>query len=78
MTDTPGPLTLRRLLDYDEDGILRLVLAPHGFDVPVSGVVIGDEGPDAAHHGRVLLATGLNPDAAEAPETVREAARCGA
>ncbi|MET8579093.1 helix-turn-helix domain-containing protein [Streptomyces sp. NPDC005012] len=76
--DAPGPLTLRRLLDYDEDGILRLVLAPHGFDVAVSGVVIGDEGPDAVHHGRVLLATGLDPDAAEAPETVREAARRGA
>jgi sugar diacid utilization regulator len=78
MTDTPGPLTLRGLLDHDEDGILRLVLAPHGFDVQVSGVVIGDEGPDAAHHGRVLLATGLNSDAAEAPDTVREAARRGA
>ncbi|MGW0932928.1 PucR family transcriptional regulator [Streptomyces sp. NPDC002644] len=76
--DAPGPLTLRRLLDYDEDGILRLVLAPHGFDVEVSGVVIGDEGPDAVHHGRVLLATGLDPDAAGAPETVREAARRGA
>ncbi|MGW0608782.1 PucR family transcriptional regulator [Streptomyces sp. NPDC002640] len=76
--DAPGPLTLRRLLDYDEDGILRLVLAPHGFDVEVAGVVIGDEGPDAVHHGRVLLATGLDPDAAGAPETVREAARRGA
>nr|AAZ23064.1 possible DNA-binding protein [Streptomyces fradiae] len=78
MTDAPGPLTLRRLLDYDEDGILRLVLAPHGFDIPVSGVLIGDEGPDATHHGRVLLATGLDPGASAAPEAVREAARRGA
>ncbi|MET9592845.1 helix-turn-helix domain-containing protein [Streptomyces sp. NPDC006516] len=74
----PDHVTLRQILDYDEDGILRLLLAPAGQDAAVLGVIIGDEGAARPHGGRIVLAAGLPPGPEAAPATVREAARRGA
>ncbi|MEV5612745.1 helix-turn-helix domain-containing protein [Streptomyces sp. NPDC052225] len=68
-------VTLRRLLAYDDEGILRLVLAPAGPDVAVRGLVIGDEDAGRPYDGRIVLVTGLSADWGAA---VREAARRGA
>ncbi|MFD6415525.1 helix-turn-helix domain-containing protein [Streptomyces sp. NPDC060194] len=77
MRASPDPtgVGLRRLLAFDEDGVLRLVLAPAGPDAAVRGVVIGDEDPARSYAGRVVLATGPRADEERA---VREAARRGA
>ncbi|MFE7752941.1 PucR family transcriptional regulator [Streptomyces sp. NPDC057428] len=74
----PGPLTLRQILEHDEEGVLRLLLAPAGQDVAVLGVIIGDEGPARAHAGRIVLAAGLPPEPPTATTAVLEAARRGA
>ncbi|WP_329041714.1 helix-turn-helix domain-containing protein [Streptomyces sp. NBC_00178] len=74
----PDHVTLRQILDHDEEGVLRLLLAPTGQDVTVVGVVIGDEEPARTHAGRIVLAAGLPPDPATAGTAVREAARRGA
>lgn len=74
----PDHVTLRQILAYDEDGILRLLLAPAGQDAAVLGVIIGDEGAARPHEGRIVLAAGLPPGQEAAPATVREAARRGA
>lgn len=74
----PDHVTLRQILAYDEDGVLRLLLAPAGQDATVHGVIIGDEGADRPHDGRIVLAAGLPPDLTAAPAAVREAARRGA
>ncbi|MFJ8858975.1 PucR family transcriptional regulator [Streptomyces sp. NPDC102451] len=76
--DGPDHVTLRQILAYDEDGVLRLLLAPAGQDVEVEGVIIGDEGSARPHDGRIVLAAGLAPDLPDAPAAVREAARRGA
>ncbi|MGW3521049.1 PucR family transcriptional regulator [Streptomyces hydrogenans] len=75
---TPMDVTLRQLLAYDEDGILHLVLAPTGQDVAVRGVVIGDEGAERPHDGRVVLVAGAGTEPDAAASAVREAARRGA
>ncbi|MEU5656958.1 helix-turn-helix domain-containing protein [Streptomyces sp. NPDC047737] len=74
----PDHVTLRQILAYDEDGVLRLLLAPAGQDAAVLGVIIGDEGATRPHDGRIVLAAGLPPGPEAAPATVREAARRGA
>ncbi|MGW0780638.1 PucR family transcriptional regulator [Streptomyces sp. NPDC002913] len=74
----PDHVTLRQILAYDEDGVLRLLLAPAGQDATVHGVIIGDEGAARPHDGRIVLAAGLPPDLTAAPAAVREAARRGA
>ncbi|MBM7439932.1 CdaR family transcriptional regulator [Streptomyces sp. HB132] len=74
----PGHVTLRQILAHDDDGVLRLLLAPAGQDIAVRGVVIGDEGPARPHDGRIVLAAGLAPGLPDAPAAVREAARRGA
>ncbi|KPC79071.1 PucR family transcriptional regulator [Streptomyces sp. NRRL S-4] len=83
----PEHVTLRQILAHDDDGVLRLLLAPAGQDVAVRGVIIGDEGPARPHDGRIVLAAGLAPalpgapaavGEAAAPAAVREAARRGA
>ncbi|MEW2553534.1 PucR family transcriptional regulator [Streptomyces zhihengii] len=72
-------VTLRQLLAYDEDGILRLVLAPRGQDAELVGVIIGDEDGGRPYAGRIVLVTGVSAEAgAGAAEAVREAARRGA
>lgn len=72
-------VTLRQLLAYDEDGILRLVLAPCGQDTALLGVIIGDEDGGRTYDGRIVLVTGVPAEAgAGAAEAVREAARRGA
>ncbi|MYW67060.1 PucR family transcriptional regulator [Streptomyces sp. SID8379] len=76
--DAPQDATLRQVLAYDEDGVLRLVLAPSGSDVPVRGVVIGDEDATRPHQGHVVLGVGLTSDANAGAERVREVARRGA
>ncbi|MFE3517660.1 helix-turn-helix domain-containing protein [Streptomyces sp. NPDC059166] len=76
--DGPGHVTLRQILDHDEDGLLRLLLAPAGQDVAVRGVIIGDEGAARPHEGRIVLATGLAPDLPHASAVVAETARRGA
>ncbi|NRQ32693.1 hypothetical protein HII36_12710, partial [Nonomuraea sp. NN258] len=73
--DDAKGVTLRQLLTFDDGGILRLLLAPAGQDVPILGVVIGDEGPGRSYEGRVVLAAGLPASVAA---SVREAARRGA
>ncbi|WP_428957012.1 PucR family transcriptional regulator [Streptomyces sp. cg35] len=70
-------VTLRQILDYDEDGVLRLHVAPRGQDVAVRGVIIGEEDAARSHDGRIVLATGLASDEAAA-ERVREVAASGA
>lgn len=57
----PEHVTLRQILAHDDDGVLRLLLAPAGQDVAVRGVIIGDEGSARPHDGRIVLATGLAP-----------------
>ncbi|MFJ8885203.1 helix-turn-helix domain-containing protein [Streptomyces sp. NPDC102402] len=74
----PDHVTLRRILAHDEDGVLRLLIAPAGQDLAVHGVIIGDEGAARPHDGRIVLAAGLPPDLTAAPAAVREAARRGA
>ncbi|MFI8006094.1 helix-turn-helix domain-containing protein [Streptomyces sp. NPDC086010] len=74
----PDHVTLRQILEHDEEGVLRLLLAPAGQDVTVAGVIIGDEEPARAHAGRIVLAAGLPPDPATVGTAVREAARRGA
>ncbi|MFF5899107.1 PucR family transcriptional regulator [Streptomyces argenteolus] len=74
----PDRVTLRQILAYDEDGVLRLLLAPAGQDVAVRGLIIGDEGAARPHERRIVLAAGLPPGPAAARATVREAARRGA
>ncbi|MEU9794780.1 helix-turn-helix domain-containing protein [Streptomyces sparsogenes] len=76
--DSPDHVTLRQVLSYDEDGVLRLLLAPTGQDVEILGVIIGDEGAAHPHEGGIVLATGLPPDLSAASAAVREAARRGA
>ncbi|MFC8228267.1 PucR family transcriptional regulator [Streptomyces sp. NPDC057287] len=76
--DDPDHVTLRQILAHDEDGVLRLLLAPGGQDVAVHGVIIGDEGPASPHDGRIVLAAGPGPAPTAAPAAVREAARRGA
>ncbi|WP_353940411.1 helix-turn-helix domain-containing protein [Streptomyces sp. HUAS MG91] len=78
MITPPQDATLRQVLDHDEDGVLRLVLAPSGPDVPVRGVLIGDEDAARPHDGHLVLAAGLTADPAAAAERVRELARRGA
>ncbi|WP_420031663.1 helix-turn-helix domain-containing protein [Streptomyces sp. cg28] len=78
MINPPKDATLREVLDQDEDGVLRLVLAPSGPDVPVRGVLIGDEDAARPHDGYLVLGAGLAPDPAVAAERVRELARRGA
>lgn len=77
MTGVPD-VTLRQILDHDEDGVLGLLLAPAGQDVAVHGVIIGEEAAARPHEGRIVLATGHGPDAVAAAEVVREAGRRGA
>ncbi|MFE6286262.1 PucR family transcriptional regulator [Streptomyces sp. NPDC057877] len=77
MTGAPD-VTLRQILGYDEDGVLGLLLAPAGQDVAVRGVIIGEEAAERLHEGRIVLATGLAPDAVAAARVVREAGRRGA
>ncbi|MEU0127834.1 helix-turn-helix domain-containing protein [Streptomyces sp. NPDC006289] len=74
----PDHVTLRQILAYDEDGVLRLLLAPAGRDAAVLGVIVGDEGAARPHEGRIVLAAGLPPDPPSAAAAVREAARRGA
>ncbi|MBO1332834.1 CdaR family transcriptional regulator [Streptomyces sp. VRA16 Mangrove soil] len=77
----PSPLqdaTLRQLLAHDEDGVLELVVAPSGSDVPVRGVVIGDEDTGRSHAGRIVLATEPVRDITASVERVHEVARRGA
>ncbi|MFI0237784.1 PucR family transcriptional regulator [Streptomyces sp. NPDC016845] len=74
----PGDVTLRQLLAYDDDGILRLTLAPAGQDVVVRGLVIGDESAGRPHDGRVVLVVGPGTDAGATACAVRQAARRGA
>ncbi|MFI2779638.1 PucR family transcriptional regulator [Streptomyces sp. ALB3] len=76
--DRADHVTLRQILAHDEDGVLRLLLAPAGQDVAVHGVLIGDEGAGRPYDGRIVLAAGLAPDLPDAPAAVRAAARRGA
>ncbi|MFJ4715935.1 helix-turn-helix domain-containing protein [Streptomyces sp. NPDC088785] len=78
MFTPPQDATLRQVLAHDEDGLLRLVLAPSEPDAPVRGVLIGDEDEDTPHEGCVVLAAGLTRDPAAAARRVRELAGRGA
>ncbi|MFB9207548.1 PucR family transcriptional regulator, partial [Nonomuraea spiralis] len=73
-----GQITLRELLAFDEGGVLRLLLAPSGQDVRVTGMIIGDEGPARSYAGRIVLAAGLFHSTGAATASIREAARRGA
>ncbi|MGA5757129.1 helix-turn-helix domain-containing protein [Nonomuraea bangladeshensis] len=68
-------LTLRELLAFDEGGILRLLLAPSGQDVAITGMIIGEEGAARSYGGRIVLAVGVLPSV---HDFVREAAGRGA
>ncbi|MEU6722247.1 helix-turn-helix domain-containing protein [Nonomuraea wenchangensis] len=68
-------LTLRELLAFDEGGILRLLLAPSGQDVAITGMIIGEEGAARSYGGRIVLAVGVLPSV---NDFVREAAERGA
>ncbi|MEU4510606.1 helix-turn-helix domain-containing protein [Nonomuraea wenchangensis] len=68
-------LTLRELLAFDEGGILRLLLAPSGQDVAITGMIIGEEGAARSYEGRIVLAVGVLPSV---NDFVREAAERGA
>ncbi|MER6526338.1 helix-turn-helix domain-containing protein [Streptomyces sp. NPDC001508] len=74
----PSESTLRHLLAHDESGILRLVVAPPAQDAALHGALIADEGTASSYDGRIVLATGVRPDAAAAADAVRDAARKGA
>ncbi|TXS48123.1 PucR family transcriptional regulator [Streptomyces sp. t39] len=72
-------VTLRQVLAYDEDGIVRLVLAPAGQDTALVGVIIGDEDATRSYDGRIVLVTGVSAESADATAAaVREAAGRGA
>ncbi|MER6583915.1 hypothetical protein, partial [Nonomuraea sp. NPDC001023] len=66
-----GQITLRELLAFDEGGVLRLLLAPSGQDVHVSGMIIGDEGPARSYAGRIVLAAGLFHSTGAATASIR-------
>ncbi|WP_245774706.1 helix-turn-helix domain-containing protein [Nonomuraea wenchangensis] len=68
-------LTLRELLAFDEGGILRLLLAPSGQDVAITGMIIGEEGAARSYEGRIVLAVGVLPSV---NDFIREAAGRGA
>ncbi|WP_026213984.1 PucR family transcriptional regulator [Nonomuraea coxensis] len=68
-------LTLRELLAFDEGGILRLLLAPSGQDVAITGMIIGEEGAARSYAGRIVLAVGVLPSV---NDFIREAAERGA
>ncbi|MFJ4964642.1 helix-turn-helix domain-containing protein [Streptomyces sp. NPDC088729] len=74
----PGPeATLREVLAFDEEGALRLLLAPGGVDVEVRGVSFGDEAP-RSRAGHLVLAVGASAGRAEAAGAVERAAFSGA
>lgn len=74
--------TLARVLDLIDPGILDVVVAPHGTEVPVNGVTLydlGDEDTDGSTlAGMILLAVGVEPRGPGAVEAVRAARRAGA
>ncbi|MEU0934757.1 helix-turn-helix domain-containing protein [Embleya sp. NPDC005971] len=78
----PAAATLAGVLDLIEPGILDVVVAPRGTEVPVSGVALydlGDEPADGtALAGAILLAVGVDPHGPGAVEAVRAARRAGA
>ncbi|MFE1441395.1 PucR family transcriptional regulator [Streptomyces sp. NPDC058739] len=77
--EVPSGTTLREVLAQDEDGVLRLLLAPAGQDdVVVRGVIIGAEDSAGPYDGHMVLAVGARPDDVRAADVVREAARRGA
>ncbi|MFE3203698.1 PucR family transcriptional regulator [Embleya sp. NPDC059237] len=74
--------TLARVLDLIDPGIIDVVVAPRGTDVPVRGVILydlGDEDADgAALAGTILLGVGVDPRGRDAVEAVRAARDAGA
>ncbi|WP_331769988.1 helix-turn-helix domain-containing protein (plasmid) [Embleya sp. NBC_00888] len=74
--------TLARVLDLIDPGILDVVVAPRGTEVPVNGVTLydlGDEDADGSTlAGMILLAVGVEPRGPGAVEAVRAARRAGA
>ncbi|MFF0204337.1 PucR family transcriptional regulator [Streptomyces sp. NPDC005017] len=77
--EVPSGTTLREVLAQDEDGVLRLLLAPAGQDdVVVQGVIIGVEDSAGPYDGHMVLAVGARLDDVRAADVVREAARRGA
>lgn len=70
--------TLREILAFDDEGTLRLLLAPAGQDVAVRGVAFGDEDAGRPADARIVLAVGPPADSPDAAAAVREAARRGA
>jgi len=75
---TPGA-TLREMLEQLSLGIVQVVVAPAGLDVPVGQPVISDPaGPVRFDPGDLVLAVGVDADRREALEAVRAAAAAGA
>ncbi|MCX4679829.1 helix-turn-helix domain-containing protein [Streptomyces sp. NBC_01433] len=67
--------TLREILEFDDSGTLRLLLAPSGQDIEVRGVAFGDEEANRSAEAHIVLAVGASAALAEAAEPVRRAAR---
>ncbi|MFI6582962.1 PucR family transcriptional regulator [Embleya sp. NPDC050493] len=78
----PAAATLSRVLDLIDPGILDVVVAPRGTEVPVRGVTLYDLGDEDADGttlaGMILLAVGVDPRGHGAVEAVRAARRAGA
>ncbi|MFC4333523.1 PucR family transcriptional regulator [Streptomyces andamanensis] len=81
-TPHPGGPTLAHLLTLAGPGMLDVVAAPLGTDVPVADVVVHDVGEDRdddwAAPGHVLLTLGTSADSPEAADVLRAADRAGA
>lgn len=76
--DEPHDNTLRRLLEAVGPGVLRVIAAPLGMDVPVSGTVIHDpraRSPRVDH--ALLLGVGVRPAAQGAGQVMADARAAG-
>ncbi|MFB7596399.1 PucR family transcriptional regulator [Streptomyces sp. NPDC056160] len=81
-TPHPGGPTLAHLLALAGPGLLDVVAAPLGTDVPVADVAVHDVGEDRGDDwtapGHVLLTLGTSADCPEAVDVLRAADRAGA
>ncbi|MGA5699717.1 helix-turn-helix domain-containing protein [Peterkaempfera bronchialis] len=79
--DATGP-SLSQLLRLIDPGILDVVAAPRGTDIPVADVVLHDPGEDRdedrAASGLVLLVVGVEAASPDAEDVLRAADRAGA
>ncbi|MGW1028076.1 PucR family transcriptional regulator [Streptomyces sp. NPDC002577] len=73
----PAPV-LADVLNIGGMGVVDVVHAGRGLDVPVTGVGLYDAGETIDARGQILVAAGVDTSSDEAPRLLRAAARAGA